>query len=150
MNLREFTRMVEIYGASPERWPSAQRAAGLSFARQDASATPVIARAQVLDDALDRYEVPVDSTRITTRIVARLPATPMRGAVEQLLEWLFPDRMNLNQLWRPMFAASLLLVVGVVVGSTVTTDFAQSEDMADAWDEEIYLLALVSDPESLP
>lgn len=145
-----FTRLLERYGTTESNWPAELRAEAGRYLASNRDAQSLMARFRPLDDALDRYEVRPDNIRLRAAILARVdglpPSTRPRNVLDAIIGWLLPDLHDSRALWRPVLAASLPLMAGIIIGSTFTID---ALDTTDSWDEEIQLLAL-EEPESLP
>lgn len=68
-----FATLVDAYGASPDRWPAAERPAALAYLNATQAAQALVAEAARLDALLDRVAVPavlaqgaaIDLARIT-------------------------------------------------------------------------------------
>ena len=108
MSPERFQELLDIYGASEERWPEDQRV----NMRAALDAYPQLRQhlfaARELDLMLDRYSPePVD---LQQRILDAVPAS----ALERLLTWLLPDVPQLW--WRPAMAAALPLLLGLAMG----------------------------------
>jgi hypothetical protein len=72
-----FRRMTESYGASPERWPAAERDAARALIEQrDPEALAALAEAQTLDRLLDAHAVAAPSTDLWRRIIGSAPKRP--------------------------------------------------------------------------
>lgn len=110
MEPERFRSLLDAYGGDPERWPASERVSMQQFLAQNPQAETWRREAQALDLALADFPVaPVD---LVDQIMARIP--PSR--LEKFLEWLLPrDR---HAWWRPAVAATLPLVLGVVIGMT--------------------------------
>ncbi|MBE9605301.1 hypothetical protein IAI18_10520 [Acetobacteraceae bacterium H6797] len=94
MNEARFAQLLEIYGAVPDRWPAADRAAALALVVRSSRAAGMLAEAAALDRAIEASRSPVAPealARLRHRIaadVARLPAPRPRprlfGALARL------------------------------------------------------------------
>ncbi len=86
MNADRFEQLIDAYGARPERWPPAERAA----AEQWLAATPdALARwdeARTLDEALDAWTAPTPSAALRERILATAPR-PRRQPAPARIWW---------------------------------------------------------------
>lgn len=70
MTPERFRAIIEAYGATPQRWPAAERAAAESFARSNTEAKALLLREAELDDLLGRYSVRSPGSALTDAIVA--------------------------------------------------------------------------------
>jgi anti-sigma-K factor RskA len=112
MDLKRFAAIVESYGARPERWPEADRAAAEALLRVSAEAQALLDAARPMDRLLDA--------------VPTLAPTPdLRAAI--LASALRPPRVSLAMCladaWRELFgelggwrAAGTVLAASLVLG----------------------------------
>ena len=70
MTLERFTAIVEAYGARPERWPEAERAAALGLLERSPEAVAVRTAAARLDGFLDRVPAAAPSDALVARVLA--------------------------------------------------------------------------------
>jgi hypothetical protein len=74
MTPERFRRLTEAYGASPERWPAAERdAARALLSARDPDALAAFADAQALDTLLDTHAVAAPDEALARRIIASAP-----------------------------------------------------------------------------
>lgn len=100
MDRERFATLLDAYGADFGRWPAETRAAGVTFAAQDAEAAALIAEARKLDAALDIVrETDASSPELADRILAFAPRV-VRPAFDR----------------RAMLALAACAVFGVVLG----------------------------------
>ena len=111
MNLERFTLIVESYGADSHRWPVDERAKALEFSLTSPDALSLLDQAAALDHDLALFELP-DSARSVRRVEMA------------------------HTLWRPTLVACLPLLLGVVIGLTLTNN---TDELS--LDEELGLLA---------
>ena len=141
MKLKRLRALLEAYGADPARWPSDERVAASQLLQANSVARAFRSSQQTLDDALDTWEpeVPVLDMRI---FEAQLPPREVvPDLLDRLLAWLVPDREA--AWWGPVTEATCTLVVGVLLGSSLTAVPEQDTNkLVDNWDDEIYLLGL--------
>jgi hypothetical protein len=78
MTLERFSAMVEAYGARPERWPEAERAAALGLLERSPEAAAVRAAAARLDGLLDHVPTAAPSDALVARVLAGAPAQTAR------------------------------------------------------------------------
>jgi len=75
-----FRRLTDAYGASPEQWPPAERAAAEALlARQDPDALAALAEARALDLVLATHAVAAPDPDLVRRIVASAPSARAPG-----------------------------------------------------------------------
>jgi hypothetical protein len=141
MNLERFTLIVESYGADSQQWPGDERVEALEFSRTSSDAMSLLDQAAELDQHLALFELPnseLSVQRIEMGILSVLKqATWKQGTLERLLNWILPDFDDLaHTLWRPTLVACMPLLLGVVIGLTLTNNTYEL-----SWDEELSLLA---------
>lgn len=142
MKHKDFKRLLETYGADKARWPDDIRDEAARYLAAHPDEQLLLGRYQALDDALDRYEVSPDTTSIQAALLSSIRQSPL----DRFVAWLLPDEPQ--KFWRPALAATLPLVIGIVLGSNIELP---NEITYDSWDEEIALLALEEPTtESLP
>ncbi|MEX0941290.1 MAG: hypothetical protein WD002_01970 [Pseudomonadales bacterium] len=152
MNQNQFRKLLETYGANEANWPAESISSARVLIGQSEAAARLLLEFRAFDEALDRYQVEIDAGELSARILATVPfASGASGAtrlVDRILDWLIPESTNLANLWRPAIAATFPLLLGVVLGSTISLN---GNDLVDNWQDEIYLLALASEEtEPLP
>ena len=76
MTPERFRAIIEAYGATPQRWPAAERAAAERFARSKPEVEALLLREAELDDLLGRYSVRSPGSTLTGAVVAS--ARPFR------------------------------------------------------------------------
>ena len=149
MNLDQFKQLIQSYGVQPAHWPSEVREAASERLASDPAAKAMVASEASLDDALNRYHTEFDTSKLKSAILAHLPRESAAiRLLDRVLDFLIPTDLTLIHLMRPALVATLPLVIGVVLGSTVSLD-TQGDTVS--FEDEIYMLALASDDtESLP
>lgn len=75
MTPKRFREIVEAYGAVPQRWPAAERAAAETFVRNNVEARDVLAREADLDRLLDCYRIASSTSALTGAVVASVPSS---------------------------------------------------------------------------
>ncbi len=74
MNAERFDHLLAAYGARPERWPAAERAAALAYATETPDAAARLAETGRLDEALDAWTVPPATAALQARVIASATA----------------------------------------------------------------------------
>lgn len=150
--LERLREIVEAYGASPGRWPAAERQAAGALLAASAKARALLDEAASIDALLDMAPLEAPSIALTERLMAArpraipsvgtsLPKPKSRGFIGGLVETLWPYGSPVL----PAAALAASLIFGAVLGSTAniaiatgTTAVAASGEM-DARDEFIAL-----------
>lgn len=70
MTLRRLAALLDAFGARPERWPAAERAAALDLLRVSRAARRIQSEAAELDTVLDRAPAPAPSAALFDRVLA--------------------------------------------------------------------------------
>lgn len=134
MNAERLQALIAAYGADPQRWPQAERAAAQALA-SDPHASAVLREARALDAALDALPPVAPDVALRRSILDALPArAPGLGQV--LGEFLAGIGWRLAG---PAFA--LALAGGVAAGVLF-----ESEPATDTDDTELLALAQLGEP----
>lgn len=116
MNKEQFQQFAESYGSDLNRWPDAIRAE----ADQDLANQPtwqaLLDREGGLDQHLDQYQINTDITALEARISKQ--AFEQMSLLDRIFAWISPDAA----LWRPALAASIPILIGFVLGSSLNFD----------------------------
>ena len=146
MQLADFMRLVDAYGADPERWPPEQRDAALALTTSDAAADAVLREARVLDAFLDAAPAQAPSVALRTAVAAaalsggiRRPAQP-RSAPVGLMRRRFRAR------WAAAAALSAACAAGVVTGVAAATRQVQPARVAVSADPAVDAGRLLAEP----
>ncbi|MBD3649467.1 MAG: hypothetical protein HUJ31_18900 [Pseudomonadales bacterium] len=136
MNKDRLRQLVSTYGASPARWPEEEREAAARFVEANPEVREALSREAALDELLDTFNVDVPHD-LRNRILARIHDETSTDFADRLIDWIIPPR---RYLWRPVLAAMVPLVTGIVLGGALRLE--EAVDDADIWQEEIYVMAL--------
>jgi len=109
MDLARFRRIVEAWGASPRRWPPAERAAAEAFLAASPEAARLVEDAASLDTLLDAVPAP----RPTAALAGRLLQRPARRAGRGWLAELWP----FGPVWQPVSAFAAAALFGIALGA---------------------------------
>jgi hypothetical protein len=83
LTLERFQDLADAFGGDVARWPEADRAAGLAFARAEPSATAaILAEASALDRLLAASPGPAPSLALREAVIAAAPR-PRRRAIDR-------------------------------------------------------------------
>ena len=136
MNLERFTLIVESYGADSQQWPRNERAEALEFSSTSIDAVSLLDQERELDKHLALFEFP-NSERSVRRVKMGISSALNPSRLEQLLNWVLPDFDDLTRtLWRPTLVATMPLLLGVVIGLTLSNNTYELSP-----EEELSLLA---------
>jgi len=141
VKLARFSAILEAYGAAPERWPKAERAAALALTRSSLVAARALAQARLLDNALEAsslQDTDADKSRLTY-LHARIVAATNKVSPSFLRRWLGFD-LAPSQLWPSVAGLALATVLGFAVG---ISGLMQADTNRDA-DDSIVLPSIDS------
>lgn len=116
MGEERFNALIESYGAAPERWPEAERAAALVLMEESPDARRRLNEASRLDGALDAAAAPPvpGDLRAAVRDIGVALATRRAGSAPPvLLVWLARPALR-------GAAMAVAVVLGLAVGMVVT------------------------------
>lgn len=82
MNWQRLAEIVEAFGASPERWPAAERQAAEALVARSAEARALVAQARELDALLDMAPASVATPELAARIMAARPVASARPVMQ--------------------------------------------------------------------
>ena len=114
MTLDRFVAIVDAYGASPQRWPEAERDAAIAFMKATPEARRLAEEAEALDGLLDMPETAPVTRDLQDRILATMPAVKLRNGAAVAAGSLF----NWSR-WIPTAAVAFSLVLGILTGTQV-------------------------------
>ncbi len=151
MTLQRLRAMLAAYGAAPDRWPAAERAAADALIAGSASAARAVVEARALDLALDdsTAEVPADALARLTAATAfppprpavrragirSVPPAPARGWATNLAAAFWPRAA--------MFAS--VAALGIVVGLASEPAYSISDSgVYAASDDSVYAVSGLS------
>lgn len=136
MNHNRLIEIINAYGAYSERWPHNEREAAIRLVKADVKAQSLINSVRELDLILDKYEV-LAEPNLSTKILDNLPR---KLWLDRLIDWILPSIDDfISYAWRPILAGSLPLIVGLIVGNSLSTT-----ETLDSWEDEISLVSLAT------
>lgn len=146
MNIDTFDKLLASYGTVEANWPVDVRDAAREFLSVSAEARALVDRYAPLDTALDKYTVAPNTAKVREILLSR---TSRSNIIDRITAWLLPESANLHAIWRPALVASLPLILGIILGSTLS--LGSTDNTTDTWSNEISLVALSNnDTESVP
>ena len=129
-------RIIETYGADERRWPEDERDLALALLARDQDAQRIRNAESLLDRELESSSPPTP-LHLRSQILSALP--PQQTWLDRVIDWLLPSPAQLHQVfWRPVLAASLPLVIGLMLGGSLTG----TEPPDWSADDELYLVQL--------
>lgn len=135
--LERLKALLDAYGASPDRWPTDERAGAEALLKSNSGAQVLAADTQRFDALLDTAPTVAPSPELYGRVLAafdRIAAQPsVRRVVDRVAGIVWPGA----PLWQPSAALAVSLVAGLLLGVVSplgsTTHIARS-DMTVAMD----------------
>jgi hypothetical protein len=141
MTFDEFTHIVESHGVDPERWPDHLQQPCRDLLASSAEAQQLMTRHRQLAQELDQLLVP-DFPGLESRVLTQQLPRRKAALLDRLLAWLLPENPFGTQLWRPLMAACLPLVFGIVVGNYSSIGVFIEDDSFEYWEDELAMLSL--------
>jgi hypothetical protein len=138
---------VNAYGTKPRSWPVEERDAAETFLARNPDAQNLLKAEMALDAKLDSFfSDEVDVGRLRANIINATinskqieTLTNRDSLLDQILDWLLP--LQPVQLWRPALAATLPLILGGLLGTSLETS---QFDSGDYWEDELEIMAIAS------
>ena len=131
MSEKRLQQLLQSYGADPQQWPEADR----HLARLlDADAPAgLLEEARQVDQLLlqmQREDLPqVDTQPMVERIMRQTASADSPPWLDALFDWLFP-KASVASLLRPALAASMALVVGILMGLVTPAELVAPAELA--------------------
>ncbi len=112
-------RLLESYGANPERWPADRRQAALQYLEGSAEARALCEEAADLDAALDQAAVPAPAPELMAAILSAATAPRPRFWAAPI--WPF------GPAWKPISTLAAAAILGIIAGSQAPEPFGSGE-----------------------
>jgi len=141
MNLQEFTRIIDLYGAEAARWPKRVRAECERFVANNVQARALLNQQWVVDELLEQIETPQFSG-LESRVLNQALPEQNSGPFDAIIEWLIPSSGATQNYWRPAIAACLPLVFGIVLANYFSFGVGIESDGFQYWGDELAMLSL--------
>jgi len=150
ISIGRLQEIVDAWGASPSRWPEAERSAAEALVAASAEARRLVGEALRLDALLDAAPVEAPSAALMARLMAARPR-PVAAAPQRAPETRNRWRGLLDAVWpygSPALPAGTLaasIMLGILVGSAGDfSPLAETTIMASeaAADDQIIALAM--------
>ena len=148
MTLEEFTKIIESYGSSSERWPVGLREECENFIANNSEARELIDRQQELEMLMNQIAVPEFPGLEAKVLNQQLPPRKL-ALLDPFLEWLLPAGKPGKLFWRPAMIACLPLIFGIVIGNFYNFGVGLQGESFEYWDDELYILSLNDYTENL-
>jgi len=148
MTLEEFTKIIENYGSSSERWPVGLREECENFIANNSEARELNDRQQELEMLMNQIAVPEFPGLEAKVLNQQLPPRKL-ALLDPFLEWLLPAGKPGKLFWRPAMIACLPLIFGIVIGNFYNFGVGLQGESFEYWDDELYILSLNDYTENL-
>lgn len=140
MTLDEFTHIVEVYGPDARHWPEAQREACRQFSEANEEARELLDSYHRLSENLAAIPTPA-FPGLEQRVLSQSLPPKQSSLLDSIINWLLPHSESWSDLWRPVTAACLPLVFGIVVGNFYSFGITAEDDGFQYWDDELLMLS---------
>jgi len=124
MTVDRVRALLAAYGADPERWPAAERAAAERLLADDPALASEFADARAFDSLLDALPAPAPSPALRVRL-KDIPDRARLGWTAPLA-WLWP----FGTPWRPAAGLVAAALLGVIVGIATPETTTAASDVA--------------------
>jgi hypothetical protein len=146
MQLADFMRLVDAYGADPERWPPERRAAALALAESDASADAALRQARALDERLDAAPGQAPSLALRTAVAGAALGAGRRRPVPSRSRPAAPVGSRMQARWAAAAALAIACAAGAVTGVAAATRQVQPAHVTVAADPAVDAGRLLAEP----
>jgi hypothetical protein len=113
LTLARFRELIDVYGATPARWPEAERGAAERLLQSEPQAASLLAQAEPLDVWLDSYEIAEPAARVRARVLE----VPVLAARKR-------RRFGMRMAW----AVALSCLIGVISGAWSAPEVSADDD----------------------
>ncbi|PCH61830.1 MAG: hypothetical protein COC19_04025 [SAR86 cluster bacterium] len=147
MNIEQFIRLLHSYGSELDAWPASLRNQARSLLSHSDNAKLELDQCKKLNSLLDLHTPPefpgLEARLLNQTLPDRAKPSDQKPSlasfIDGCLNWLMPDSGTL--LWRPVAAACMPLVFGVLLGNYFSFGIDLNNDAIDNWDDELYMLS---------
>lgn len=140
MNITEFSQLLDAKGSDPNAWPAEQRYAAEDLLTSNPDAQELLRMQRRIDTLLGELPTPA-LDGLAARIAAQ-PLPPQRlPLADRVLNWLLPDQ-GVTALWRPLTAACLPLLFGVLMGNHFNFGISTESAVSEYWEDELAMISL--------
>lgn len=128
MDLERFRELINIYGANERRWPAELREDMQDVLASSEAARIALVEETQLDAVLDGFQPA--TADLSANVMESLPG----NYIARFVAWLTPDRPRDS--WRPAMAATLPLLLGIVIGVSESRIQATTTTETLIWDAQ--------------
>ena len=148
MNKQAFTTALDTYGSDLNKWPATLAAQAQALLATDSDCRQLLAQQDSVAQLLENLPQPV-FPGLETRILHQSLPARSRSWADQVVDWLIPEQGFSTQWWRPLSAACLPMLVGIVMSNYFTFGVVVADQGFQTWDDELVMLSLTDPSETL-
>jgi hypothetical protein len=146
MQLADFMRLVDAYGANPDRWPPEQRAAGLALMNGDPTIEAALREARLLDRILDGAPDQTPSPALRATVADAALSGGRRPRPRPLSARTSSSIRRSPRRWTAAAALAAATMAGAVTGVAAATHQIQPSAVAASSDPAVDAAGLLADP----
>jgi len=139
--IERFRENIARLGADVEQWPGPERGEAGRLLDGSAEAQAVLRRQQEIETLLKELPAP-PFNGLQDRVLNQGLPPRQASPLDRLLRWLIPEPGSTTGWWRPLTAACLPLVFGILVGNFFSFGIARQELTFAYWEDELAMLSL--------
>lgn len=124
----QFARLVQAYGADPQRWPASAREAAQHLASSNAATQRLLTEARELDRALASVTSPSVPAALEHRLLADFDRAQQRWSLRKTITAVAQSVWPGAPLWQPAAVFAVALTFGIAVAILAPLDLRPSED----------------------
>jgi len=128
LNETRFARLVEAYGADPERWPASEREAARHLMSSNAATERSMAEARELDRALASVISPPVSAALERRLLADFDRAQRRWSLHKAINSVAQIVWPGAPLWQPAAVFGVALTFGIALAILAPLDMRPTDD----------------------
>lgn len=124
----QFARLVQAYGADPQRWPASVREAAQRLASSGAATLHLLAEARELDHALASAPPPLVPAALEHRLIADFDRAQQRWSLRKTITSVAQIVWPGAPLWQPAAVFAVALTFGIALAILAPLDLRPSDD----------------------
>ncbi len=150
MTLDDLEQLLDRYGSQPGSWPTELRQTALVLISRSTDAQQLLDHYSDSEHKLDRLldllasqETVPEFPGLEVKVMHQQLPERSRPLIDSLLDWLLPKSgFTGSKLWRPVVAACLPLLFGMLLSNVFSFGIDSNLNNIENWDDELYLLSL--------
>ena len=140
MILENFTKIIDLYGTKPARWPKRLRRESEYFLADNIEARTLLNQQWQVEEIMKQLEIP-SFPGLEARVINQPLPERNRYCFEKLMNWLISDENFSKQVWRSIVAACIPLAFGIVLGNYFSFSIGIEDYGFQYWDDELTMLS---------